>query len=119
MLVIRDAQMQVLREQGSRRSVDRLAQALRGTCPAESATLTDDELRREVTEGVAHAEAYGLESEDDLMPFLECRLAYGPAFEDRPELAWMGAVLRDKGLFPGEKADLLADRDLVLRVQRR
>lgn len=112
---LRPEQVAVFAADMKRRCVVRLARHLRAACPAETAGVAEDDLRRAVSEGMAHGERHGLVAEGDLAVFLECRLELGADFDVRPGTAWAGAVLRDGGLFPHEKASYLADRHMMAR----
>lgn len=114
MLTIRDEQMLALQRDAARRATLRMRDHLRAALPSRTATMRDEQLQREVEEGLAHAARYGFEAEADLRVFLECRLELGADFDARADTAWAGEILRDPTLFGGDKADLLADRHMLL-----
>ncbi|MEZ4391807.1 MAG: hypothetical protein R3A48_11975 [Polyangiales bacterium] len=114
MLTIRDEQMLLLQRDARRRAMLRLRDHLHLACPARAAAMPQAQLLREVEEGVAQAARYGFEAESDLRVFLECRLELGVDFDTRPDCAWAGEILRDDTLFARDKADLLADRHMLL-----
>lgn len=114
MLTIRDDQMLVFQQDARRRAMLRLRDHLHLACPARAAAMPQAQLLREVEEGVAQAARYGFEAEADLRVFLECRLELGDDFDTRADSAWAGAILRDDTLFASDKADLLADRHMLL-----
>lgn len=113
MLTIRREQMMAFERDARWRGVLRLAEHLRATCGERVATCGDDQLRAEVEAGEAHARRYGIEAEDDVKVFLECRVELGADFDVRE--AWAAAVLTDESLFPEEKASFLADRHVHAR----
>lgn len=110
---LRPEQVKVFEAAAVKRCVARLARHLRAACPAETAAMSEDELRGEVYAGMDHARQYDIEAERDLQIFLECRLELGADFDRRADTAWAGKVLRDASLFPNEKASYLADRPLA------
>lgn len=113
-LTIRDAQMVVFEEDARRRAFERLREHLRAACPAQTRGMRDPQLLAEIEQGVAQAARYGITVEADLRVFLECRLELGADFDTREDTSWAGEILRDPTLFGNNKADLLADRHMLL-----
>ena len=113
-LTIRDEQMAVFEVDARRRAFERLREHLRAACPAQTRALRDPQLLAEVEQGVAQAARYGITAEADVRVFLECRLELGADFDVREDTAWAGEILRDPTLFGSGKADLLADRHMLL-----
>jgi hypothetical protein len=110
MLKIRREQVAALEADAQRRYIGRLIAHLRALYPSTTTPLSEADLVADVERGVVQAGRYGLEAEDDVRVFLECRVELGPDFDVRADTAWAGAVLRDDTLFGPEKADLLSDR---------
>jgi len=100
MLVIRDAQMDVLRDEAMRAALRALAAQL----APEAGELGPDELLARVTGEAAAARRRGLVLEDDVLRFVRCALRHGWGFADaRP---WARAIDRDAGLPPEAKLAL-------------
>jgi hypothetical protein len=113
-LTIRDEQMAVFEVDARRRAFERLREHLRAACPSQTRALRDPQFLAEIEQGVAHAAQYGITAEADVRVFLECRLELGADFDAREDTAWAGEILRDPTLFGSGKADLLADRHMLL-----
>lgn len=113
MFVIREAQFDALgdarREDFVRAMMDRLRGLYDAVAAMDAATL-----RALVEEGTAAAESYGLLGDDDIPPFLECRVVYGPEFPLGDDDDWAREVLEDDGLDGDEKAHHLAGQLAML-----
>lgn len=64
-------------------------------------------LRALVEEGIAAAEGYGLYADDEIEPFLGCRVVYGEAFPFGSDDDWARELLDDDTLDADDKARLL------------
>jgi hypothetical protein len=62
------------------------------------------ELRALVIEGTDAAEGYGLFADDDIAPFLLCRVVYGPEFPAGDDDEWAREILDDPALDADDKA---------------
>jgi hypothetical protein len=109
MLVIRDAQMDVLRASMFRTFVAASTAELRKNF--SSAAQTVGNLEAFVEAGIARAHALGLRQRDNIRRFLEYLLILGPQFPDTPP--WAKAVFARKGIHETARMDLL-DSYLVL-----
>ncbi|HEY3442957.1 MAG TPA: hypothetical protein VGK29_19510 [Paludibaculum sp.] len=93
MLMIRKAQMYTLGLE-SRRDFARRAAAHLCASIAECAAMPADDLRKFVDDGIARAERYGIESEQEVCKFLNLQVVFGPGFDT--ELAWARKTLASK-----------------------
>lgn len=103
MFVIRDAQFAALadarREDFVREMMDRLRDL-----HDEAAAMEAGALRALVVEGTAAAEGYSLFADDDIAPFLSCRVLYGPEFPAGDDDDWAREILDDTNLDADDKA---------------
>jgi hypothetical protein len=74
-------------------------------------------LRALVVEGTTAAEDYGLYADDDIAPFLECRVLYGPEFPAGDDDEWAREALDDGALDAEDKALCLAAQVALLDAQ--
>lgn len=113
MFVIREAQFDALgdarRDDFVRTQMDRL----RGLYDV-AAAMDAAALRALVEEGTAAAESYGLLGDEDIAPFLECRVVYGPEFPLDDDDDWAREVLEAEHLDGDDKAHHLAGQLAML-----
>ncbi len=113
MFVIREAQFEALadarREEFVRDMMDMLRERREAAAAMEAGAL-----RELVVEGAAAAEGYGLFADDDIAPFLECRVLYGPTFPAGDDDDWAREVLDDAALDADDKALRLAAQVALL-----
>jgi hypothetical protein len=112
MLVIRRAQMDVLRTYMRGQFEQRMVKHLRERFPDRTQDCPDDSLRVVVRNSVKHAESYGIESEEDLRRFLEYVMIYGEQLDRREDTRWIGETLRRHDLDGTAKMDLLDSGEL-------
>lgn len=118
MFVIREAQFEAL---GDARREDFIRSTMDHLRARHDAAVAMDAgaLRQVVTEGMDAAESYGLHAEGDIVPFVECRLLYGPEFPAGDDDDWAREVLDDPNLDADDKAlHLAAQVELVLAWER-
>jgi hypothetical protein len=100
---IREAQFDALadarREDFTRRTMDLLWERHDAAASLDAAAL-----RAVVSEGIDAGASYGLFADDDLVPFIECRLLYGPEFPLRDDDAWAREILDDPDFDADDKA---------------
>ncbi len=103
MFVIREAQFDALaaarREDFVRCMMDALRERFEVAAAMEAAAL-----RELVVDGTAAAEGYGLYADDEIEPFLGCRVVYGGEFPLGDDDDWAREVLDDDGLDSDQKA---------------
>jgi hypothetical protein len=107
MLIIREPQMAALSEDLIRRFEDRAFDHVQRYFPQQCDAIGESATRYYVAEGIHRARRYGLESEYDLLRFLNLTFAFGSDFESRPEHAWMLEFLNDSQLWPTARMDAL------------
>jgi hypothetical protein len=61
-------------------------------------------LRQLVVQGTDSAATYGLYAEEDIVPFLECRVVYGEMFPDGEDDDWAREILEAENLDAEDKA---------------
>jgi len=93
MLRIRKAQMKALeKEQLEVQIRAHLAECFPQHCEALGPAGT----REAVRYGIERARTYGFEAESDLCQYIDLMFLFGQDFEEAPELAWAGEILKDR-----------------------
>jgi hypothetical protein len=105
MLVIRDEQMEALRQYMLRSFQNRMVSHLRTDFPEETSEMSDEELQTLVQTGMDKAESYGIVYEDDIQRFLDYMLIHGPDFDQDDSHPEVQAILRDEEMDGEEKMD--------------
>lgn len=101
--VIRAAQFDALAAARREDFVRVMMDALRARFEAAEA-MGADALRALVEEGTAAAEGYGLYADDEIEPFLGCRVVYGGEFPLGEDDDWARELLDDDALDADDKA---------------
>ncbi|HEX8242819.1 MAG TPA: hypothetical protein VF541_04975 [Longimicrobium sp.] len=99
-LIIREAQMQALRDAARDRFARAAAAELRRADPAAVAAFDDAALLALVRRGMERARAYGLVEAEPVRAFLSLLVSVGPAFDRHPSIR---AILTDPALRPGQR----------------
>lgn len=112
MLIIRAAQMEVLKAAALKRFEESVQAYLEGTLPAEVKALKLElpgvrTLRDLIRHGIARAAAYGLVAERDVARFIELMVRVDPAFENRRDMSWATSLLRNASLSPHARIELV------------
>lgn len=108
MLVIREAQLQMLSEARYDAFAARMVEHLRRVFPEWAEGHTSETLHAFVRQGMARARRYGFEVELDLARYLHVMRYLGESFDQSPEHAWAPALLTS-ALPPSRKMDRLRD----------
>lgn len=93
MLIIREAQMSVLRETAVGRFRARMLAYLKRRHPQAAERLGDDGLVGLLDRGLARAHSHGIESTGAVGILIEWLLRFGEGFEGSGDPAWMNAML--------------------------
>jgi hypothetical protein len=89
---------------------DRRAVAhVRANFPEQSSTLSDQEIRIRVRDGMRRAKVYGLESERQIMCFVDTGFLIGPDFDSRPDTAWTRIILQYPDFSADQRAQTLLE----------
>ena len=119
MLTIRREQMEAF----SQHSLDQFEAAmirhLRTRFPAQTEARLDPDLRRMIKDGIGRAAVYGITFENDVKRYLEYMVLYGPEFDQTPETAWAGDILRADDLDGTEKIDRIDEAELFPGDEKR
>jgi hypothetical protein len=108
MLVIREAQLNMLSEARRKAFAIRMVGHLRCVFPEWAQQHTADSLLAFVRHGMARASSYGFEVELDVARYLHVMHALGEKFDQSPEHSWAPALLTS-ALPPSRKMDRLRD----------
>jgi len=120
MLTIRNAQMQVLAKPAHRIFEQRAADHLARSFPHLPESGDQRQLRARVRRGMEEASLYGIESERDLLRWLNVGAALGEDFAANPRYPWAARILSSP-LSPSSMAERLSQtaldvvHDLALR----
>lgn len=109
MLTIRRAQLEAFRKSLTDTLHVRLARDLRSTCPRQTASMSDEELKAFCSREVPVARKYDVVAEDDLRRYLVFVLRYGQGFGADPETGWAGQILQRPDLEAHEKLNLMEE----------
>jgi hypothetical protein len=107
MFVIRDAQLAVFAEDRLRRFAERAEAHLRRVLPDRCRELGDDAVRASVQKAIAKAGAYGLESEYEILTYLNVMHILGFAFDEDPQYSRAREALTDRDTQAHARAQLL------------
>ena len=112
MLKLRLDQMDALGASALMRFIERMGRSLRSNFPAETARLSEGQLRTQIREGMERANALAIRSGANLESFLECEAVYGPAFWENSEYEWARSILGDDSLDETEKLNLINEHQI-------
>ena len=104
MLKIREEQMDILAGYSLRQFVQQAVAHLEDTFADEVAALNRIPLEDFVSEMIDKAETFGIDTEEDVLAYIEFAVQLGPNFDTR--YAW-AKVLSDPDLDGDEKVDLI------------
>jgi len=114
MLVIREEQLNVLKKYMLDQFEDRMLTHLRKNFSEHTKTLDDQYLREMIRFGIERAKKYDVILEDDVRQYLEYMIMYSPNFDQIPETAWAGKILRDNNINGTEKMRQIDNVSLFL-----
>jgi hypothetical protein len=78
--------------------------------PEECAAAGEQAVRADVRFGIERAESYGLESEVDLVQFIDVQMVFGRGFDTDPRCPWAREILESTTFVdPGDRADRLLE----------
>ena len=120
MLTVRKQQLDALGAYMRQSFEDRVAQHLVREWPLQvrkllSAGGSEKPVRDLIQLGIQKAARYGIESEADVMRFIELMVRILPEFDEQKELGWARAILDDRSL-PGAAKIGLIQEQLPLRM---
>jgi hypothetical protein len=107
MLIIRKQQIETLEVHAREKFIRVMRRHLGNAFPDQCASLGEEGLRARIESGMAKAEAFGLLAEQDVAGLIHFTFEAGADFDQRPELEWAVAVLRDAEPAPSERVDRL------------
>lgn len=106
MPTIRSDQMNAFQESANTGLRERLCAYLRESYDTDP--MSDEELGKFIDDVCARARTeYGFTLQLDLARFVDLAYAFGPGFDEDPELPWAGPVLRDSSRTASERLALV------------
>ena len=120
MLTIRDTQLKVLRADVVARFVTECARAAASRFPEEFQRQGEAAFFEWVRNGCDRAAGYGIETQRDILSFLEQMVLLGDDFDSNPRLSWAGRILNSTGVDGYQKTRLLcAQSERIRRIKAR
>jgi len=107
MLTIGKQQTQVLKKSVERAYARDVARYIRAEHPEAVHEISDAELLRRVSLGIARAESHGLTWDSSITAFVAIMFEVAPTFDEQPAIA---RVLKDESLSPDQRIDALWER---------
>ena len=99
MLVIRQEQIEVLRDYMLKQFKDRMVAHLRRYFPEQSKSLSNEDLCETVQYGIEQAAAYEIVNEYDVIGYINLMFTFGHDFDKNPSLPWSSRILNDNALY--------------------
>ena len=113
MLVIRNEQISILRNDTLRRFEDEMVAHLAKFSPPLFRVIKEAQIREAVRLGVRQANNYGFGLRGPIRLYLELMLLFGSHFDGDPQYPWANAILTDKsGVSEMQRADWLFEQTL-------
>jgi len=106
-LVLRREQVAVLADYCRDAFKQRLLRHLREVFPDETEEMPDPLLWKQVQPAMEKAGKYDIQTEYDVVRFVDLTFLLGPDFDSSPEAPWAGEILRDQQLNGAQKTDAL------------
>jgi hypothetical protein len=118
-LTIRSEQIAIFEAPARERFIEDVLCSLPEVFPGDPRVLDRPAMRVLIEEGIAGADRLGLKRGREITLYVFLLHELGPDFEDREPTRWIGSILRDPGLDPPAKLDLVYARlELASRAPR-
>jgi hypothetical protein len=98
MLIIREAQLGVFREDAIQQLTEQLAADLQRGLPAHVQALGEQGTREAIRGGIDRAGTYGIITREGVSGYVKLMFLFGRDFDADPGLGWAGQVLNDASL---------------------
>lgn len=108
-MLVRRQQIDSLNQAELRKFEDRAYQSLQRHWPDDVAARGEPAARESIRTGIERAKTYGIETERDVLSYINLMYLYGDGFDQDPRVPWAGRILRDPKLAPGAKIDRLVE----------
>jgi len=118
MFVIRNVQMEVLKEESYQQFVDETVVHMRTNYPEQTNEMSDADLQKLVGDGADKAEPYSVVTVTDVRRFLGCMLELGQDFDIAPQTDWAGEILRRKDVSGTQKMDEIEEQMIFRPVEK-
>lgn len=116
MLVIRESQMEVFKEEARRAFEDEMVAHLAEFSPPLFKAIGEEQMRKAIQFGVGRAESYGFTFRGPVRLYLELMLLFGSYFDTDPQYPWAAAILTDRDSVPQmQRAERLHEKTLDYR----
>jgi hypothetical protein len=117
MLTIRDEQMEALQEAAMRSFEQRMVLHLRQFFPEECRRAGEMRTLAAIRQGVQRAQAYGIESEIDVVRYIDISVVLGLDFDSGKRYPWARQILEDGEMDGSEKINALLDTMDYMRIR--
>ena len=101
MFQLREQHIQAMETVAEDNFVERGVLHLRTAFPDATSSMTDESLRARVRNGMSRARMYGLDTEQQIMCFVDSGMILGEAFDSNPNHDWARQIL-DRRQYPAE-----------------
>lgn len=108
MLIIRQEQMEVLKEYMTKRFEDLMVSHLNVYFSKECQALGEEEVRKKIRDGIDQAKTHGIMIERDVSRYINLILLFGSNFDKDPAFPWAGNILKDESIGgPSQRMNML------------
>ena len=112
MLIIRNEQMQVFKQEMRRRFEESMLLHIADRYPIEYERICsngkgEEEIRSYIKQGILDAASFGIESELGVCLYIELMVQLGPGFHDHEDMFWIREILKDTGLSGNAKVECI------------
>src|SRR4051812_32188106 len=118
MLIIRDNQMDAMRQEAVKGFERRMVQHLNEFFPRECRRAGDERVRAAISQGIARAAKYAITSEIDVARYIDLSVVLGLDFDAGKRHPWAAEILKNSNLKPGAKLQLIFDRVKRMRQEQ-
>lgn len=103
MLIIRDKQLDALRDYMLKQFEDLMVKHLNQYYPRQCETLGQEKLRQTIQYGIERAKIYQIDVELDVSRYLNLMFTFGRDFDKDQDLPWASKILRNNDFSSGTR----------------
>lgn len=107
MLVIRKEQMKVFEEYTFRSFINRVSDHVVKIWPELCTEMGEVAFKGSIERGIKSAFAYGINTENDIVGYIDLMYIFGFDFTSDPNIPWAIDILLEKNLHPHKKMEML------------
>src|SRR5262249_24775585 len=118
MLIIRDNQMETLKQEAVKSFEQRMVTHLNEFFPQECRRVGEQRVRAAIQQGIGRAAIYGITSEIDVARYIDLSVVLGLDFDAGKRQPWVPQILKNPNLRPDAKVQLIFDRVKRMRAEK-